>query len=521
MANEGLKGLPVDNQNSAGYSARGYSDRITKIASNKIFGTKSGIENTSSNGAFSNQQGLSGTKTASAQLVNANSNSASLPVIYGRRRSGGTRVYVESSDGAGDITGTTYLTMVIAISEGPVGWPTKIYFDDEIVWNILTTGTIDTGGGSYDPTAVAGRLKGFEAENTNLAYANIADGEAIITWWRGGYPQVVDPNVQNQVGATRWTNFHRLDGVNYMSVILEANKDYYKGQLPTVTAEFDGHAVYNVAALAVAADKPAYVNDLNNAYYYAVNAPLFGVNPVDVLYNYLTDFIYGKALDYDVDNNVRDPGRDIDLDSFASARTFVNSVYAINGILQTSATMYDNVDSIVNSMNGMLVYIDGKLHLKIRQPNESSVFSFNKNNMLGSFSVQRNGMSTQLNKAQVSFAAYDHDFNDDIWVEINNTYLAEDDFIVLETKIDMPLITDPALIEQLAEYKINASRSQTTISFKAPHTALTIECGDIIDITHTLPGWTAKPFRVLSMSLLSDNTIDIIAQEYISDIQIS
>ena len=54
-------------------------------------------------------------------LVNKQSNNDPIYVLYGRQRIGGTRVFVESSNGAGDLTATTKFNMVIAMCEGEIG----------------------------------------------------------------------------------------------------------------------------------------------------------------------------------------------------------------------------------------------------------------------------------------------------------------------------------------------------------------------------------------------------------------
>ena len=106
----------------------------------------------------------------------------------------------------------------------------------------------------------------------------------------------------------------------------------------------------------------------------------------------------------------------------------------------------------------------------------------------------------------------------DLWD--HETAFAQDNNTILEAKVDMPLITDTTLIAQLAQYKIDTSRQSVSVSFTAPHTAMTVECGDIIDLTHDMFGWDSKLFRVLSMEIMADNTVNIIANEYQSENEI-
>jgi len=61
-------------------------------------------------------------------LLNKQSNDASIPVIYGTRLVGGTRVFMETSG-----TDNTYLYMAIVLGEGEINGITEIRVDDKVV----------------------------------------------------------------------------------------------------------------------------------------------------------------------------------------------------------------------------------------------------------------------------------------------------------------------------------------------------------------------------------------------------
>ena len=98
-------------------------------------------------------------------------------------------------------------------------------------------------------------------------------------------------------------------------------------------------------------------------------------NPVDVLYDYLTNTRYGKGLDHN-SSGVYTAGLNIDLDSFKTARTQAAGYYKINGVLDTSTQLYDNIGEILESMNGLLVFQNGKYILKLQNRSEATVATF-------------------------------------------------------------------------------------------------------------------------------------------------
>jgi hypothetical protein len=71
-------------------------------------------------------------------LLNKQSNDANIPVIYGERLTGGTRVFMETSG-----TDNTYLYMAIVMSEGEINDITEIRIDEKVVtWaSALSDGT--------------------------------------------------------------------------------------------------------------------------------------------------------------------------------------------------------------------------------------------------------------------------------------------------------------------------------------------------------------------------------------------
>ena len=74
-------------------------------------------------------QAQSAVASAQAQgiLINSQSNVDPIPVIYGRRRVGGTRVFIEVSGSSNE-----YLHIVLVLAEGPVAAIDNIYIDDVV-----------------------------------------------------------------------------------------------------------------------------------------------------------------------------------------------------------------------------------------------------------------------------------------------------------------------------------------------------------------------------------------------------
>lgn len=424
-------------------------------------------------GAMFNKKGGNRGSTQAEQglLVNKNSSNDPIPVVYGRTRTGGTRVYMETSNGSGDTGGNNILNVVLVLCEGQMGDLKKVWFNDEVV---------------FEGTGVHGTI--YDGDDD--VEGNKFEGTVEIQYFDGRDDQTVSTLIQNSVGSGNWSNDHRLRGVCYIALKLTANAEKYNGGLPLITCEMAGKRIKNVTT---------------DAFYSSADQ-----NPVDVLYDYLTDTTYGKGLS----------ASDIDIASFQQARTDVGSKYPINGPVFTDLKLYENINKITSTMNGLLIYTAGTYKLKIQKSGESTTRTLTKDEIIGSINISGNQKGVRLNKITINYNNRDSDYNEDAYILQDSTYLAQDSNQTFETNNDIELIVDEAVIDTIAQYKLDDSRVQITLEFEAPHTLLTAECGDIVGITHDAMGYTDKPFRIQKMELTPENTVKITARIYRSEIQI-
>lgn len=412
-------------------------------------------------------------------MVNKNSSNEPIPVVYGRRRIGGTRVFVGTSDGSGG-SGTNTLNMALVLCEGQMGNLKKLYFNDEVIFDgTLThgssiTGSNDVNGNKYEST--------YE-----------------IQYFDGRDTQTVSSVLQGSIGSSTWTNDHTLKGTAYLGIKLTFDADKYNGGVPLITAELNGKKLTSTAD---------YTSVTSGA----------DQNPVDVLYDYLTNTRFGKGL-----NGTAGALGKIDRSAFTSVRSDIGSTYKINGGLDTDIALYENIQEILDASNLMLIYTNGKYTLKARKQNETAVYTFTQDDILDSMQVQMPDKKTKKNKITVTFPdeSSDYNYNENIKIVESPSFLTADNDSVLEGRIEFNLVTNATLATNLATYKMNASRKTMVVQFEAPHVKLPVECGDVVAITNADFGFSAKLFRVLQMEITPDNTLNIVAQEYDSSIELT
>ncbi len=479
---------------------------------------------------------------ARGQLVNKNSNSATIPVLYGQARIGGTRVFVDTVT-EGDRSKTNDLVMALVHCEGQTGPLDRLYFNDIIVWdrnNVATPGTIngrllegyipETGPGCLDHLEyhTQSACEAAYPPCSNPTYTTQSTCEAASEIWTplwgediklnkyagtinieymdGTDTQAVSSLLKTAITAPRWTDDHTLSGVTYLGIKLNASAEAYQGGVPTITSVIAGKSIPNISQI--------NKDDTTVPTHITIDS-----NPVDVLYDVLTSKMYGKNLEWDVTHENYLAGKDIDIESFKTAWTDCDGTYTINGHINPDRSIFDNIKEILQTFNGMLLYSSGKYHLHVRKKNEESVFSFDDYNIVSDISISPTDKKRLLNKVEFSYIDPLSKFEENTYI-VENTDYQDTDEEVLSVRTTMFLTSNAEELETLGQYMIERSRNGTMISFTAPHTALKLSPGEIIDMSYGMAGWDKKLFRVETISITQENTIVLNASEYVSDIQI-
>ena len=151
-------------------------------------------------------------------LVNKSSNDANIPVVYGERLVGGTRVFLETSG-----TDNQYLYLALVLAEGEINSIEEIRIDDKAVtWaSSLSDGTaVEVGSGDSN---------------------YYKDGASLIR---------VEPHfgTDGQSASTllstlsSWGSNHKLSGIAYLALRFKWNQDAWT-QIPKVQAKIKSKKV--------------------------------------------------------------------------------------------------------------------------------------------------------------------------------------------------------------------------------------------------------------------------------------
>jgi len=445
---------------------------LTGLAASLVGGVIAMGINSIASSLFGFNKADSGSSNAGSLTLNSTGSVNSIPVVYGARRVGGTRIFIDTTNS------NKNLHLLYAICEGEITTITKVYFNNELA----ATYTIAT-----DTWAIESK------------YA----GKAEFRMRTGTDAQTVIQKMQDNVGATKWSNNHKVSGVALLYANLTFDQSVYNG-LPTVSVDVVGRKVpaAHITAGWVSTDYD---------------------NPAWALYDYLTNTRYGKGLD---------PAM-IDMASFLSTKAYCNEMvnmldkdnnaitqkrYVADGHIDTGKTIIDNVKDILTSMNAFMIQSGGKYKVRCNRAETPSAFVFDESTITGAWDILLGTKTNRFNQVKLTYFEPENDYQGNIFLVKDATYLASDNNQTYERELTLPLTCNYNRAAYIGRIIMNASRYQTTVTFNAVQTAMTVEVGDVISITHPVPGWVEKKFRVMNMTIQPAGDVRLVCVEYNADV---
>ena len=417
-------------------------------------------------------------------LVNKQSNNASIPVVYGERLVGGTRVFIETSG-----TDNEFLYVALVLSEGEINSIEQIRVDDKVV-------TFDGALTDNTQRSVASSDSNFYKDS--VSYITIephfgTDGQS-------------SSSLLSTLSS--WGSNHKLSGICYLALKFKWNADVFGG-IPQVQAKIKGKKVVTLAS------------NLSE------QTASFSTNPAFCLLDYLRNERYGKGI----------ATSDIDLQSFYDASqvcvTQVTpysgasqiNIFDTNAVIDTSRKVIDNVRDILRGCRGYLPYVQGKYRLVIETTGTASV-SLGEDDIIGGYELASPTKNSKYNRVIATFINPDRNFQADqvtfpptddsslATADKHATMKTADGGFLLEGKFDFKTITSPYQAEEMAEIILRRSRESLGLNITAGFKAYELHIGDIVNITLSSLGFSSKAFRVLSMVFNEDYTIGLTLVEH-------
>jgi hypothetical protein len=381
---------------------------------------------------------------------------AARPIIYGTTRVGGVLAYVGTSHSTGK-TDNKYLDMIVAISGHEVNAVKNIYFGDELVWS----------NGSYQ--------NGWDLGDF---YASVYDGTQTTA------------DAQAVSNISGWTSDHKLLGCAYAYIRLAYDAERYPNGIPNISFLVEGKKVYDPRT----------------------TTTVFSNNPALCIYDYISNADYGLGENAVDEQTVISAANAcdvlVDLDGGGSQKRFT-----LDGQVSTAEKPATNIENMLSSMAGRVVYSGGQFHLYAGIYQNPSV-SIDESMFVGEVALQTAQSRRSLyNGVKGVFSSEDDNYIlTEYPAQISSEYQTEDGEAVY-LDMTLPFTTNQVRAQRLAKLALLKSRQQRTISVPVNMVGLKIKAGDTIQVSSEKLGLTNALYEVVDYELNQDMSVNLVCIE--------
>lgn len=401
------------------------------------------------------------------------SSTNSIPMIYGDVYCGGRFIDAVLSTDAK----TMYYVMVVShISpNGQFGFDTtdmywgdrKMTFDGSDQTKVVS---LTDSAGNVD-TKISGNL--YIALYTSSQTGTIAstNGASLPSTFMGGS----DIPVEN-----RWASSGRqMNGLSFAIVKLNYNRDAETTSMQTVTFK-----------------ARQYLNSTGAA------------KPGDVWYDYMTNELYGAAMSTDIVNAASATALNSYSDGLIpyteGGGSYTQPRYRINGIVDTGQSCLNNINAIMTACDSWNQYNAalGQWNVVINKA-ETTSYAFDDSNIIGEIRVSAFDITSSVNQIEAEFPSkQNRDQSDFVYYETPSGLLYPNEPINKQS-IQISMTNDSVQAQYLASRILEQAREDLIVTISTAYVGIQVDAGDVISITNSSYGWTAKLFRVMKVSEIS------------------
>ena len=364
------------------------------------------------------------------------------PILYGESRYGGQVVLWESTG-----TDSQFLWMIMALAPHEVEEIGGIYFNDVLaVASGSSTGQDEFGG--------------------------------LVTAYRfDGTQTTADATLVSEIPS--WTTDHIGEGVAYIAVKLEYDRDAYSNGAPRLSCVVKGKKLYDPRT---------------DTTYYTDNHALCVLDFLRSEYGF-------KCDDSEIDFPSFEAGADVCEQQFDAADGGTEDRYTINGAIKTDASPIDNINSMLRAGAAMAPYVQGVFSY-VSGSYSAPVANFDETDLIGEISYTTGPSKREAtNVVKGSYIDSRQNYEPVAYPRLAVSAYITRDGEELVTELDAPLANSPSLARRLAKIAVESERFGVSTTVTMKYTASEISVGDRIMLSVDRLGWSSKVFRVMKSGL--------------------
>lgn len=430
-------------------------------------------------------------------------------ILYGRRRVGGTIIFMHTNDLTGWAIGNVLYTdpddlppptpffqwdpdrpshsypnatlhMIIAFAGHEVDAIEEVWFDE----TKLDLEAVPDKAGAYRP-------------KTGTPYDLPARGpwdaddarEAILL---RPLPGSEDPQPIPELTAVDedlWDpEIHKLRSIAALYVRLPYDVTAFGNGIPNITCLIRGKRVYDPRTSATAWSR----------------------NPALIAADYLTDVPHGFAAGTD----------EIDWDSVAAAANYCEATVEVtennfeprfqaDGVIDTSRPIGENLLGILSAMGGYACWEAGQWNIHPARWTEPDQRMITPSDLRGPIEVQTTRPAVEIfNVVKGLFSGPASEWQPDDFPPYKNPDHIERDQREIAHELDLPFTIDPAACQRLAKITLERQRREITVKLRVSLVGLRYRIGDNLMLKIPRYGWDGHVFQVIEREFVPNNSED-------------
>lgn len=195
--------------------------------------------------------------------------------------------------------------------------------------------------------------------------------------------------------------------------------------------------------------------------------------------------------------------------------------YQMDAVIDTKDTVFNNYRRLLQAFRAFPRRPNGLVSLGVEDEGDS-VMSFDslQGQIFGDITFNVSGQRDRYNSFTITFPneANNYERDEATYPDVDSTeyqdWLDEDNGKPLKGNLDVNTLANKAAALQSAEIAAKRSRVPGKLRTELDSRARLLEPGDIIDISDNSYGWTAKKFRLASLSETQNNTFQVDLTEH-------
>jgi hypothetical protein len=274
--------------------------------------------------------------------------------------------------------------------------------------------------------------------------------------------------------------------IAYLYLRLEYNSDKFASE-PQVTIEGEWRKLY----------------DPRNG------QTVFSPNNALVAYDFLRSDLYSIGL----------PAEVFDVDLIKDAANWCDANgYQFNGPIMERQSLLDNFEVILQNFRAGLPWSEGVYKLLVYEYDTPVMHLTEDDIEADSFKIIAPGIPETPNRVLITYIDAANNY-------VSKTKPIEDPQAVLiydgeerDFEIDLKGTTNALQAEKLGSYYVDRNRLNLQFPIVAHPRTLALDPMDMIQITHSMPGWTEKIVRVLDVDLRQDGKVNLLVLAELSSL---